>query len=94
MDYSEDEKRAMGMVENYFTMIEGIRFLGRDIPSQDKEEMLSFLTEHQGNSQLIAGLTGWVGKYDKKRVELRTVLEEKMDLEKSLCLLVGRPSFS
>jgi len=93
MDYSEDEKKAMGMVENYFKMIEGIGSPKLDIPSQNRGEMLDFLKGREENSQLIYYLSSWVKNYDKIRREFYELSNKKFHLEQNLYTFLGRPSF-
>ena len=90
VDYSEDERKAMEMVNNYFRMVEQMpRVREKNSPSQDRKEMLDFLSAREKNSQLIYNLANWVGSYDKNRGDLRVFSERKRRLERELSELLG-----
>lgn len=93
VDYSEDERKAMKMVENYFMMVEGETLPRGEIPSQDRSEMKLFLMNTRRNSQLIDSLSAWVEEYDQVRVQAREILEKKRTLVPTLYGILNRPSF-
>jgi hypothetical protein len=95
MDYSGDEKKAMSMVEAYFSMIEGA-YNPRDekSPFQDRREMLLFLQKQKGKSKVIQDLIEWVWDYELNRSELRRLSEKKGFLERQLFIKLGRSAFS
>jgi len=92
--YSKDERKAMEMVEGYFSMIEGMRGVKGEIPSQNREEMINFLGSKKGESDLIRRLSNWTVHYDDCRKKVREATFDRMNAEIQLYELLGRPQFS
>jgi hypothetical protein len=88
-NYSEDENSAMEMVKKYVMMIEGIKPHNKDVPSQDREEMIAFLDSKKGTSQRIYELSFLLRGYEEVRQGLRRVQENKRHIESNLFRLLG-----